>query len=149
MSIWFEGRAAIRCSMRRVDDALADLGAYYRGVTELMPGMTSVELLDQGEDFITIRTNEGLMTRTNISRHADGDRVTVEFDEAYKAKSLTVTSHHVDEFTPSDDGITHRLTISGVEAPGLIGFFYRRFGSSNIGRAFMQAATNHLERAPG
>jgi len=71
-----------------------DHGEHYVEVIRLMPGMTSVELLGQGPDSVTIRTNEGLMKRTNISKRVGADAVVVEFDEEYEAGSMvTATSH--------------------------------------------------------
>ena len=52
-----------------------------------MPGLTSVELVEQGNDFVIIRTNEGLMKRTNITVQAGVESVLVEFDEEYQAGS--------------------------------------------------------------
>ena len=111
-----------------------------------MPGMTSVELVDQGSDSVTIRTNEGLMKRTNISRRSEADGVAVEFDEEYEAGSkLTATSHFSESFTASGVGVTYRLTMSNVEAPGFLGFFYSRFGSSKIENAFLNAYRTYFE----
>jgi hypothetical protein len=111
-----------------------------------MPGMTSVELVDQGSDFVTIKTNEGLMKRTNISKRGEGDGVVVEFDEVYEAGSkVTATSHFSESFTASDAGVTYRLTMSNVEAPGFLGFFYSKFGSSKTGNAFLSAYKTYFE----
>ena len=35
--------------------------------------------------------------------------------------------------------------MSDVEAPGFLGFFYQRFGSSKMGNAFLAAYKGHLE----
>jgi hypothetical protein len=112
-----------------------------------MPGLTSVELVDQGSDSVTIKTNEGLMKRTNISKRIEAERVVVEFDEEYQAGSrVTTKSHFLDEFATSDTGVKHRIVMSGVEAPGLLGFFYRKFGSSNIGNAFLASYKAYFEK---
>ncbi|MGB5533062.1 MAG: hypothetical protein WBN71_08140, partial [Acidimicrobiia bacterium] len=109
-------------------------------------GMTSVELVKQGSDSATIRTNEGLMTRSNISKRVEAERVEIEFDEKYEAGSkVTATSHFSDEFTTSNKGVAHRLVISDVEAPGFLGFFYQRFGNSKTGNAFLAAYKGYLE----
>ncbi len=140
MSVWFEGRSDIPCSIGQVEEALSDLGEHYRGVISFMPGLTSVELVEQGPDSVTIRTNEGIMKRTNITRSTAAGSVVVELDEEYKAGSrVTATSHFRDEFTATGDGVTHRLVISDVDAPGLLGFLYRTFGSSNTGNAMLKA----------
>ena len=126
---------------------LGNHGDHYVGVTSLMPGLTTVELVEQGSDAVTIKTNEGLMKRTNISKRIELDRVVVDFDEQYAAGSgITVTSHYSDEFSTSDTRVAHRVVISDVEAPGFLGFFYRRFGSSKMGNAFLAANKAYFEQ---
>ena len=146
MSVWFEGEGEIACDIREVQQALENLGELFAGVVCLMPGLTSVELVEQGGDFVTIKTNEGLMKRTNFSKHIEDARIVLEFDERYEAGSkVTATSHFVHEFATAGTGVAHRLTMSGVEAPGFLGFFYRSFGSSKTGNAFLEAYKSHLE----
>jgi hypothetical protein len=112
-----------------------------------MPGLTSVALVEQGNDFVTIRTNEGLMKRTNISKRIEAGSVVVEFDEEYQAGSMvTANSHYLDEFTTSGTGVKHRTVFSDVEAPGLLGFFYRNFGKSSIGKAVLNSYKTYFEQ---
>jgi hypothetical protein len=147
VSVWFEGSRGIDCNIGQVNHALENHGELYVGIVSLMPGLTSVELVEQGNDSVTIRTNEGLMKRSNISKRIEADRVVVEFDERYEAGSkVTTTSHFSDEFTTSDSGVTYRLVMSDVEAPGFLGFFYQRFGSSKTGNAFLTAFKAHFEK---
>ena len=149
MSVWFEGDNEIHCSIEAVKHALENPGEHYVGVISLMPGMTSVELVEQGTEFVTIRTNEGLMKRTNISKTIEAERVAVEFDEKYEAGSaVTTTSHFSDEFTANGTGVTHRVVMSDVDAPGFLGFFYRTFGSSKTGNAFLTAYKAYFEKQP-
>ena len=146
MSVWFEGASEIRCGIEQVKRSLDDLGAHHADVVSLMPGLTSVVLVEQGSDSVTIRTNEGLMKRTNIAKRVEAERVVVELDEEYAAGyKVTTTSHFVHEFTPSGTGVSHRMVISDVEAPGFLGFFYRRFGSSKMGKAFLRAYKVYFE----
>ncbi len=122
MSAWFEGRSDIDCDLDRVQRAFDDLGGHYVAVVGLMPGITTVELVDQGSDSVTIKTNEGLMKRTNIAKRVEADRVVVEFDEVYEAGSkVTVTSHISDHFTSDENGVAYHMVISDVEAPGTLG----------------------------
>ena len=87
------------------------------------------------------------MKRTNISKKVEGERIVVEFDEEYQAgKAVTTTSHFNDVFEKSDNGVTHRMTISNLKAPGFMGFLYRNFGSSSMGKAFLKAYKDHLEK---
>ena len=147
MSVWFEGSNEIECNIQQVKHALENHGEHYVGVISLMPGLTSVELVEQGSDFVTIKTNEGLMKRTNISKRIEAESVVVEFDEEYQAGSMvTAKSHFLDEFTTSDTGVKHRTVMSDVEAPGFLGFFYRNFGKSNIGNAFLKSYKTYFEK---
>ena len=146
MSIWFEGSDEIECDIQQVKDAFENYGEHYVQVVSLMPGLTSVELVEEGQDYVVIRTNEGLMKRTNITKHVDAESVTVEFDEEYQAGSkVTAKSHFLDQFTTSESGVKHRTTISDLEASGLLGFFYRNFASSNIGNAILNSYKSYLE----
>ncbi len=149
MSIWFEGTGEVESTIDQVKRALDNLGEYFVGVIALMPGLTSVELVDEGNDSVTIRTNEGLMQRTGIVKRFEPDRVVVEFNEEYVAGSkVTTTSHFFDEFISSGAGVTHRTVISNVAAPGFLGFFYRRFGSSKMGNAFLKAHATYFKSLP-
>ena len=146
MSAWFERDNEIACSLDSVAQAVDDIGEYFTEVVSLMPGLNSVALVEQHPDEVIITTNEGLMRRTKLSKRVEDDRVTIEFDEEYQAGSkVTVNSHATHQFTPSNNGVTHRLTVRDVTAPGLLGFFYRKFGSSKIGKALMTAEKTHLE----
>ena len=150
MAIWFEGNIEIGCDLQRVQRSVDSLGECFVGVTRLMPGMTNVELVDQGSSFVTIETNEGTMKRTGISTRVEPDRVIVEFDETYDAGSkVTATSHFIDEFVTSETGVTYRLVMSDVAALGFLGFFYKNLGSSKTGNAFLSAYKSFLEDHAG
>ena len=147
MSVWFEGQGEIDCSFRDVTQTLENHGELFAEIVGLIPGITSVELVDQRHDSVTIRTNEGLMKRTNLTKHFEPERVVVEFDETYEAGSkVTTDSHFTHEFIGSDRGVTHRLVMSDVEAPGFLGFFYQRFGASKTGNAFLTAYKHYFEK---
>ena len=80
------------------------------------------------------------MQRTNLSHSVDAGRVVVEFGEAYDASGrVTASSHYRDEFAATDAGVRNHLVISGVEAPGVLGFLYRNFGRNSIGKAVLEA----------
>jgi hypothetical protein len=150
VSVWFEGSGEIACDIREVKAAFENHGEYFAGVVGLMPGLTSVELVEQGGDFVTIKTNEGLMKRTNISKRFEAESVVVEFDEDYQAGSkVSTTAHFTERYTTGDGAVTHRLVMSDLEAPGFLGFFYRKFGSSKTGNAFLNAEKVSLERQSG
>ena len=57
---WSDGTIHIDCDLQSVKASLADFGEHFVGVVQSMPGISEAELLDQGEDFVTIRTNEGV-----------------------------------------------------------------------------------------
>ncbi len=113
-----------------------------------MSGISSTELIEQGQDYVIIRTNEGIMKRTNISKQIEPVGVVIEFDEEYEAgRMVTARSHYFDEFLKTENGISHRTVISEVKAPGLLGFFYRTFGSGSIGKAVLASYKAYLERS--
>jgi hypothetical protein len=146
LPVWFEGSNEIECSIQQVKHSLDDHGEHYLGVISLMPSLTDVELMDQELDSVTIKTNEGLMKRTNISKRIESEKVIVEFDEEYQAgKMVTTKTHYFDEFTTISTGIKHRTVLSGVEAPGFLGFFYRKFGKSSIGKAILNSYKTYFE----
>lgn len=148
MAVWFEGSGHIDCGLQRVEHALEDPGKFFAAIVGTMPGLTNVELAGQRADAVTITTNEGRMERSNISVASDATGVTVDFDEKYQAGSkVTATSHFSHQFTGNATSVTHRLVISDVEAPGLLGFFYKRFGSSRTGNAFLKAHKAYFEKS--
>ena len=145
--LWFEGSIKIDCTIKAIIKSFNNIGEHYVGMVGHMPGMTTVELLDQGSDFVTIKTNEGIMKRTNISKHVEADRVVLEFDEEYKASRLITTkSHNKEKLIKLDNGVTYHIEITGVGASGILGFFYRLFGSKNIGNAFLNSHKKYFEK---
>lgn len=146
MSIWFEGNNEIQCNIQQVKHAFENYGEHYAGVVSLMPGLANVALVDQGSNFVVIKTNEGIMKRTNISKQLEAGSIVIEFDEEYQAGSiLTTKSHFVHEFITSTTGVKHRTVISDVDAPGVLGFFYRTFGGSNIGNSILKSYKTYFE----
>lgn len=146
MSVWFEGSSEIECNIQQIKHSIENLGEFYVGVIGLMPGLTNVELEEQGNDSVIIRTNEGLMKRTDITKIIDNENVILEYDEDYQAGSRVNTkSHFIDRFTASGSNVSYSTTISDVTAPGLLGFFYRKFGSANTGNAFLNAYKTFFE----
>lgn len=146
-SIWFKGSGQINCDIQNVNHSLENLGEHFVGVTSLMSGMTSVELVEQGDDHMVLKTNEGLMKRRNISMIIEAERTIVEFDEEYKAgKTITTNAHFLIEFASNASGVEHRIVISDLTAPGFMGFFYKNFGSSSMGRAFLDTYKTYLEK---
>ncbi len=143
---WFEGSNIINCSLHEIESTIGNLGEFFSGVVSFMPGLTSVELTEEGGDYVLIKTNEGIMKRNNIKISLKPNKVIVEFDEEYQAGRLvTPRSHFYEEFIPSEIGVNHRIVISDVSAPGLLGFFYKAFGSSNIGKAVLKSYKTYFE----
>lgn len=145
-SIWFEGFGNIDCDMQKIRDSLYSLCEHFVDVVSLMPGMTEVIKIEEGSDFVIIKTNEGLMKRTKIFTKIEANTTILEFDEEYKAgKKMAATSHYRSEFSANGSGITHRLVISNVNFPGILGFIYRKFASRNIGNAVLKSYTTFFE----
>ncbi len=144
---WFEGSILIDSSIKSLQNEMENQGKFYEGVISLMSGITSAELLEQGKDFLIIKTNEGLMKRTNIRKSVEPEKIMVEFDEEYKAgKAVTAHTHFYDEFTSAEKGISYKTTISDVKASGFLGLIYRLFGSANIGKAVLSSHKAYLEK---
>ena len=143
---WFEGTTQIDCDLQSVKNSVADLGTHFVGVVSSMPGIIEAELLEQGEDFVTIRTNEGVMRRRNIKCSVGDDEVILRFDEVYEAKKVTGRSHFEDTYTASNSGgVQFQSIVSDVQANGVLGFLYRKFGSRNMGKAFLSSQKKYFE----
>lgn len=143
---WFEGSGKVEGSLPKVQEALGDWGQFFVGMVSLMPGITEANLVEQGKDFVVIKTNEGMMKRSNISVERMPDKIKLEFDESYDAgKAISTNCHFLHEFSAEGDGLLQNLVISSLHAPGFLGFFYRNFGSKNIGNAFLNASKKYLE----
>lgn len=146
MTTWLEGEGEIATDIAAVAAAFDDLGGHYVDVVGRMPGISSAELLEQGSDFVTIRTNEGVMRRTHIRRTVADDRVVIEFDEEYGAGSkMNARSHFTQTFTAAGGSVHHRLVVSDLEFPGVLGFFYRTFARASMRKAFLSSYKSCFE----
>lgn len=54
MSVWFWGSQKVACGLDEVARSLGEVAAHHLGIIALMPGLTSVELVDQRDHFVTI-----------------------------------------------------------------------------------------------
>ena len=144
--IWFQKSTLIDCNLEDVNRAFENLGEHYKRLISVYPGVTAVELIDQGNDFVTITTNEGTMKRTNISINRLESKIIVELDEEYITSAITTKSHIVEKFERKENEIELQIEISNHKAPGFLGFFLRNFGSKNIGNGFLDSYKNILEK---
>ncbi len=144
-TIWYQESTTIDCTLEDVNRSLNDLGEHYTKLINGYPGMTTVELIDQGRDHVTIKTNEGTMKRTNISVNSTEGKIVVEFDEEYLTSMVTSNSHFTETFQEKDGNTELNIQISNMVAPGFLGFFLRNFGSKNIGSGFLNSYKNMLE----
>lgn len=150
MKTLFEGSTDLPFSLQEITDAISDIGLYFVETTRRMPDMTSVVLVEQGADFVTFKTNAGLVKRTNIDIRLTDEGISVEYAEEYWAgKLIAGISHVMDAFTPGRSGLTHTTTISGVEAPGFGGFFSRSLDVDALGSALQAAQRAHIEARGG
>ncbi|NND35412.1 MAG: hypothetical protein HKN76_22685 [Saprospiraceae bacterium] len=86
------------------------------------------------------------MKRTNISINSENMSTTLEFDEEYQAgNTVTTNAHFRHEFVKSENDLILLLVISDLTAPGFMGFFYKNFGSSTMGQAFLKSYKSYLE----
>lgn len=148
MSVWFEGKNEIDCTIEQIKNGLSDIGEHFVNVTKLMPGLTSVEIVKSGDGFVTIKTNEGLMKRTKISTSIEVNIVVIEFDEEYQAGKLVNNNSHVRiEFTGVGNKTEQRTVITNQDSKGILGFFFGRFGKSSTGNAFLDSYKTYFENA--
>jgi len=102
--------------------------------------------VSETSNSLTIKTNEGLMKRSNIILQKNDTWVNIEYHEEYAAgKAMTSRSQIIERFENADNCITYHLTIRNVKAGGVLGFFYRLFGGKNIGKALMNSHKTYLE----
>ncbi|NND05550.1 MAG: hypothetical protein HKN87_04145 [Saprospiraceae bacterium] len=146
-NIWYQKSIMIDCSIEDINKSLNNLGEHYEELMTVYPGMTTVELIEHDRDYVTIKTNEGLMKRTNISVTILKDKTLVEFDEEYITSKLTTNSHFVEIFKDKNNNTELNLEISNLTAPGFLGFFLRNFGSKNIGNGFLDSYRKILEKS--
>ena len=144
--IWFQDTILIDCNVEDVNKSLSNIGKHYKQLISVYPGMTAVELIDQGKDYVTIKTNEGTMKRTNISVNTSENKIIIELDEEYITGTITTGSHIVEKFEGKDDKIELQIQISNHKAPGFLGFFLRNFGSKSIGNGFLDSYKKILEK---
>ena len=144
--IWFKEVILIECDTEDINKSLSNIGDHYKQLMSEYPGMTTVELVDQGNDFVTIKTNEGTMKRTNILINRLESKIIIELDEEYITSAVTTNSHIVEKFERKDDKIELQVEINNYKAPGFMGFFLRNFGSKNIGNGFLDSYKKILEK---
>jgi hypothetical protein len=150
MSVWFEGTIEINTPLESAKRALQAHDEHFMGAVGFMPGLKDLELVQNSPDNVVIRTNEGLMTRTHITTEGTEDSIVVAFDEEYQAGNMvTANTHFRVALTRNGDGSSLTLVMSGVKAPGVLGFFYRTFGKSSIGNAVLNSYKSYLEQPEG
>jgi predicted AlkP superfamily pyrophosphatase or phosphodiesterase len=59
--IWYQDSTMLNCNIEQFTKSLSDLGEHYKKLISVYPGITFVELKEQGKDQMTIKTNEGMM----------------------------------------------------------------------------------------
>jgi hypothetical protein len=137
--IWFQESTMIDSNVESIIKSLSDIGQHYKKLVSVYPGITTAEIIEQGKDYVIIKTNEGTMKRTNISVNTLGGKIVVEFDEEYITSKITSNSHFVENFQEKNDSIELNIEISNHVATGFLGFFLRNFGSKNIGNGFLNS----------
>jgi cell division protein FtsX len=143
--IWFEKSILIETKIEQIDLSLNDIANHFQQLIQIYPGITSAELIDQGKDYVTIKTNEGLMKRTNVSVNRLENKIVIELDEEYKTSAITTHSHIIETFETKNDKIELHIEINNHKAPGFLGFLLRNFGSKNIGNGFLESYKKMFE----
>jgi hypothetical protein len=83
--VWFEDSIQINCNIKKIKDSFKNIGKSFTDITKLMPGINMTKLIQQGGNFVTIKTNEGIMKRKNIFKKIQENTIVIEFDEEYQA----------------------------------------------------------------
>ena len=73
--VWFEGSNEINSDIKKIEIALINAGESFEKIVSRVSGITSAILIEQGNDFVEIKTNEGLMKRTNIIKSIESDKI--------------------------------------------------------------------------
>ena len=144
--IWFNNSTLMNCEIEDINKSLSDLGEHYKKLIGVYPGMTTVELIEHGKDYVTIKTNEGTMKRTNISIERTENKIIVDLDEEYITSKITTSSHIMEIFEVKNDKIELTIEIRNLVAPGFLGFFLRNFGGKNIGNGFLNSYKRILKK---
>lgn len=144
--IWFHNSTVMDCKIEDINKSLNEIGNHYKELVSVYPGVTSVELIEHGKDYVTIKTNEGIMKRTNISIDRSENKIIIELDEEYITSKITTSSHFVEIFEAKNDKVQLSIEINNLIAPGFLGFFLRNFGSKNIGNGFFNSYRKILEK---
>lgn len=143
---WFNGSTSIECTIEDINNSLSNIGQHYKDLISVYPGVTSVELIDHGNDYVTIKNNEGTMKRTNISISKSENKITIELDEEYITSAVTSKCHIIENFELKNDKVELKIEINNHSAPGFLGFFLRNFGSKNIGKGFLDSYEKILKK---
>ena len=145
-NIWFKDTCEVDRSLPTVINSLNNIGEHYEQVIRLMPGISESNLISETSDSISIQTNEGLMTRSNIVIEKNDSWVNIGYYEEYRAgRAMTSKSQINEKFVKDDNRILYTLTISDVKATGFLGFLYRLFGKKVIGKALLNSHKTYLE----
>ncbi len=109
---WYEKSQLIDCSFDKLKKELEDLGLFFVEVNKGMPGLFNVELVEEDNDYIEIKTNEGTMRRTNIVKDFQDDKIEIQFDEEYIAgKNITILSSYKHVFSKKDTSLIMELQL--------------------------------------
>ena len=140
MKDWFKGNIVVNTSLSIIKEAFENHDNHFQKAVLSMPGMTKAEVLESGTDYVTIRTNEGLMKRTKIKKTSEENELLVEFEENYDGgKVVEVTSQYIFKFTSLNDQVNVECTIRLLKTKGFLGFIYKKLSSKSIGKATLNS----------
>jgi hypothetical protein len=112
MKIWFTGNTTLQCSFEKIKTETKQINLFITSIVGRMPGITSVEIMAEDIGFVKIKTNEGVLTRTNIVVSSDHSTITISSNEHYIAgKMIQVEADFKEAFHIDETGnIKYHLT---------------------------------------
>lgn len=146
MSEWYKNTEYVEQDMKTVKGLLGNTNEFILNVALEMPGITKAEISDSKDDSVTIKTNTGDITCSNIKLEVEAELVTLTYKETFKSnKNMTVTSNHKDVVQKEGNMVKHTKVLDQIEASGFMGVFYKMFAKNKIGQAVQGATKAYLE----
>lgn len=146
MSEWYKNTEYVERDMKTVKGLIKETNEYILNVTRKLSGISTAEITDSSEGSVTIKTNEGVMTCSQIKLDVEAELITLTYKESYQAnKAMTVTSNQKDVFQKEGNMIKHTKVLEDVNATGFLGLFYKLFSKNKIGQALQRATKEYLE----
>lgn len=146
MSEWYKNTEYVEQDMKTVKGLLQNTNEYILNVAREMPGISKADISDSKDSSVTITTNTGEITCSNIQLEVEAELVTLTYKESFKSnKNMTVTSNHKDVVQKEGNMVKYTKVVDQVNASGLTGLFYKLLGKNKVGQTIQNATKAYLE----